>query len=153
MKISNLSFDIRRDRDNRFIDIIVDNKSMYDLLNIDGSGMTTILSTHFTHTDVNEFSGYFEGKFIDPELKTGITPFYVCGECGDYGCGVLGWKVEVTGEIIKWSDFHWDDNLDPEEYGSDVPNIPDLIFSSNQYMNIIKDMPNLYEKMIGQYES
>ena len=152
MKISKLAFAIRKNTSNQFVDILVDGESMYATLGIHGSGMSTVLSTAFAQSSVTEFANYFDSKFIDPELKSGIAPFYVCSECGDYGCGVLGWKVDFINEIVKWSDFQWDDNIDPQEYNSDVLDIPDLFFTLHQYTCAVAGIHNLYNIMSEQHE-
>lgn len=152
MKISKLSFAIRKNNSDQFVDILVDGESMYATLGINDSGMSTVLSTAFAQSSVSEFANYFDGKFMDPELKSGIAPFYVCGECGDYGCGVLGWKVEFNDKIVKWSDFQWDDNIDSEEYDSDMLDIPDLFFTQHQYADAVADMYNFYNIMSEQHE-
>lgn len=49
-----------------------------------------------------------------PESPSGRVPIYVCGECGDLGCGAVTAKVELTPEGYVWKDFGYENDYAPE---------------------------------------
>ncbi len=38
---------------------------------------------------------------------------YVCGECGDLGCGYFSVEVRIADDCVVWSEPGWEDNLGP----------------------------------------
>jgi hypothetical protein len=40
------------------------------------------------------------------------VPIYVCGECGDLGCGAITAIVERTPEGFVWRNFAFENNYD-----------------------------------------
>lgn len=69
-----------------------------------------------------------------PELANGRVPIFVCGECGDLGCGAITAAVEWTADTVVWRDFGWDVNYETDEDGEDDPmSAGPLIFDRAQY--------------------
>lgn len=80
-----------------------------------------------------------------PELVSGIVPVYICSECGDYGCGVFGWKISFGKDTVIWSDFGWDDTLD-DDITEDEPDPlyarKAITFDRTQYFNALDHIPS-----------
>jgi hypothetical protein len=70
-----------------------------------------------------------------PELANGRIPIFVCGACGDLGCGATTAAVEWTADTVVWRDFGWDVNYqtDDDEDDDDPEFAGPLIFDRGQY--------------------
>lgn len=69
-----------------------------------------------------------------PELANGRVPIFVCGDCGDLGCGAITAAVEWTADTVVWRDFGWDVNYETDEDDDDDPEFAGpLIFDRAQY--------------------
>ena len=50
---------------------------------------------------------------VEPDFPDGRVALYVCGECGDYGCGATTVRVTFGADEVVWDDFGWQTNYDP----------------------------------------
>jgi hypothetical protein len=53
------------------------------------------------------------------ESRAPIAPdrvaLFICPECGDLGCGAITFKLSRGGGTVRWSEFAYENNYDPEE--------------------------------------
>lgn len=162
MKLSSLSFALRTDEHDDFeikllrtrkihqvvtsVDILIDGKSLLDSLKLSSSGLTTWASSHFKQPMLtSELYEQLTKGIPAPELVSGIVPVYICSECGDYGCGVFGWKISFGKDTVIWSDFGWDDTLD-DDITEDEPDPlyarKAITFDRTQYFNALDHIPS-----------
>ncbi len=72
-------------------------------------------------------------------LPSGRVPLYVCGECGDLGCGAIAVLVSTLEECVVWSNIGSEGNAfkpkpgPPPEPTSDFPDLRDFYFSRSEY--------------------
>lgn len=138
-----------------FIDIVIDGKSFLNLMELNGLGITTAISSHFEKPmQPTELRDLLAKGLSVPELTSGIVPVYVCGECGDYGCGVFGWKIRFGKDTVTWSNFGWDDNLNETLDEDDEPDPQYLhktiTFDRAQYFEALEHIPALNRHGLGK---
>jgi hypothetical protein len=137
------------------IDILIDGKSILNVMGLGGSGITTAVSSHFKKPmQPTELRDMLAKGLSVPELTSGIVPVYVCGECGDYGCGVFGWKMNFGENTVTWYDFGWDDNLN-ETFDEDDEPDPQYLhktitFDRAQYFEALEHIPALNRHGLGK---
>lgn len=129
-------------------DICVDGKSVLELFGIPSeASMTTVANSRFAIDNTEELCRQLGGDFSTPELPTSITPFYICKECGDYGCGVFGWKISLNKDTVVWHSFSYDDSLEHSDDENDEYDDEDkewlsrkIIFNKKQYFDAIEEL-------------
>jgi|GEM_PF-4700680 len=52
---------------------------------------------------------------IPTERSDSRAALYICGECGDLGCGYFSVKVTLVDDCVVWSEPGWEDNLFREQ--------------------------------------
>ncbi len=162
MKHSSLSFTIRTEERDSFevklfrtrkihrqvtsVGILIDGIDLLDMMELGSAGLTTWANSDFKQPmQAAELRDQLAKGLSTPELTSGIVPVYVCGECGDYGCGVFGWKISFGENTVTWSDFGWDDNLDKVFEEDDEPDPlyagKTIVFDRTQYFEALKNIP------------
>jgi len=53
---------------------------------------------------------------LQASLPAGRVELYVCRGCGDLGCGALTVHIERCGQVVRWSQFGWEDDLTDEPH-------------------------------------
>ena len=61
------------------------------------------------------------GEFSTAGLDAGRVFLFVCGACGDLGCGEVTAALEVDPDRITWSRFAWENGFEPAEVIEDAP--------------------------------
>jgi hypothetical protein len=119
----------------RYLDFIVDNHSLFEMISDDLIGRLG--------WGANEI----ERDAIDilllkkqPDLPDGRCLLYVCPECGDIGCGALTVKIEKTSGHFVWKEFGYENNYDGrmpllEEY----KHIGPFFFDQHQYFQVLNN--------------
>lgn len=95
-----------------WLDFMIDGSSLHDRLEV---------------ADLDLIGGFGwgeeEGRLVylnrlllrePPGLESGRVPLFVCPECGDIGCGAITIRLEKVGQSIRWSDFGYENDYDPE---------------------------------------
>jgi hypothetical protein len=96
------------------IDFVIDDTSLLDLLVNSGGGHGDFMGCF-----VRGFGTENERKKAqltgggEPETEGGRCLLYVCPECGDIGCGAYGARIKITGELIEWYDFAYENGYEP----------------------------------------
>jgi hypothetical protein len=49
----------------------------------------------------------------EPDFPDGRVALYVCGECGDYGCGATTVRIASGTDVVVWDQFGWQTDYDP----------------------------------------
>lgn len=63
---------------------------------------------------------------------------YVCGECGDIGCGATTLQIDIDGDLVTWSNFAYENNyqeIDFEGYEEIGP----IVFRLEEYRNVLRN--------------
>ena len=94
----------------RYLDFIIDGSSLQDALNA-GERVTGL----------GCWDAELEDRYIlqlltqvPGESPSGRVPIYLCGECGDLGCGAITARVERASRVVTWRDFAVENNYDPD---------------------------------------
>ncbi|HEX9058805.1 MAG TPA: oxidoreductase [Clostridia bacterium] len=125
-----------------FADLIINEVSLYKLLKDRGFDLISCLGWSFIDIQQNEIDKFLLKGL--PDFKNYRYAIYVCPECGDLGCGAISIKIERQGEIVIWSDFGFEDNLEIEAVKYDkLKDIGPFYFRYDNYEGIIKSTLNM----------
>ena len=70
----------------------------------------------------------------DPDLHEGRNSILVCPLCGDLGCGAYSARFQQEGDVIKWSEFGYENNYDPASVELDrFKLMSSFVFLWNEY--------------------
>ena len=120
----------------RYLDFIVDGQSLRDRLeppeHVTGLGC---------------WVAGFEREYIQqlltraaPASPTGRVPIYVCGECGDLGCGAITAIVERTTTGFIWRDFAFENNYDSAMADLDqYRGVGPFLFNKTAYFQVLNE--------------
>ena len=68
------------------------------------------------------------------DLPNNRRSIFVCGECGDIGCGALTAVIEEVGDTIVWRDFGYENNYDDASLDLETfSNFGPLVFDKDSY--------------------
>ena len=62
---------------------------------------------------------------------------FVCGECGDLGCGAITVRLTVTDDQVIWSDWAYQNNYDEEIQEAGLDDLQPLVFDRRQYQAVL----------------
>lgn len=63
-------------------------------------------------------------------------PLVACSECGEPGCDGLWTRIEMSDEIVRWTDFYKNPGLNPMA----LDRVPDLVFDRKQYTSAFNSL-------------
>jgi hypothetical protein len=70
----------------------------------------------------------------DPDFPEGRNSILVCALCGDLGCGAFSARFQREGDTIRWSEFGYENNYDPDSVELEwYKCIPAFEFSWSEY--------------------
>ena len=117
----------------RFLDFEVNGTSLYDALR--GYGFDHI-GAIWLEPDVEVEADATVAKLLGqapPDLPPDRVAVYVCPECGDLGCGAITVRVDLGRDEIRWHDWAWQTDYDPEPDRSELAEMPPLSFDRATY--------------------
>ncbi len=121
-----------------YFDFLISNQLLGKLFGIPKSDLIGAFgwseNIEYENKRVDEFLGLRK-----PELETGRSCFFVCPECGDIGCGAITGKIEISDNIVIWTDFGYENGYaEPlyEKYNKIGP----FTFDKSEYVKIIRGL-------------
>lgn len=124
-----------RHPESHYLDFVIDGQSLATRLRI-ARGLATLMNRAW----LPAVSGAIDellGKRPTDGLDPGRVALYVCGDCGDLGCGAVTATLLVDNDRVTWSDFAWDNGYEPTD---SIDHAPDSIaFATADYADIFSD--------------
>lgn len=75
---------------------------------------------------------------IPSKLESGRVPVLVCEECGDVGCGAFAVRVVREDDLIKWTDWAYENGYEPARELTWPTRPSNLVFDRNTYESEIR---------------
>lgn len=115
----------------KFLDIVIDGKSMYDRL---GDLISPLgwLAIEETQKIIGSF--LLKGPSDFPNNRRSI---YVCPECADLGCGALSAVIEKDGDVILWRDFGYENDYEDTVHFENYAQLGPYRFKFDEYENAL----------------
>lgn len=124
---------VTRHPESHYLDFVVDGQRLADRLGV-APDMTTLLNRAWLPSvegTVLELLGERPAVGLD----LGRVLLFVCGECGDLGCGAVTAALDVDADRVTWSQFAWESGYEPSE---PVQSAPDsLTFGTADYAKLL----------------
>lgn len=108
--------------ESHYLDFVVDGQRLGDLVGR-SADMTTSLNRAWlssVEASVQELLGQRAEEGLDP----GRVALFVCGECGDLGCGAVTALLQMSEDRVTWSGFAWENGFEPLDL---IKNAPDAV--------------------------
>ncbi len=96
----------------RYVDFVIDGRSLFDALNAADQDLIGVLGWAGKGTDLVTIEQLLLRR--DAPFPDGRHMIFVCGECGDIGCGAIRADVCTEGDQIVWKNFGFENNYDEE---------------------------------------
>ena len=103
---------ITRHPESHFLDLVVDGQSLRTTTATPGPELVTELNRPWLHV-VPEAVDRLLGRRPSEDLDTGRVPLLLCHVDGDLVCGALTAALRVGDTEVTWSDFRWEDLINP----------------------------------------
>lgn len=115
-----------------YLDFVVDGSSLGKLTGSKKQDLVSFLATGFTEVEVDKA---FRRLLLDQpaDLPGNRRSIYVCGECGDVGCGAVTVEILDTDNGIVWRNFGYENNWENKINFSGLEQIGPFTFQKNQY--------------------
>ena len=124
---------VTRRPESHYLDFVVDGQPLVHQLPV-ARGMVTPLNRVWLPS-VESAILELLGQRPTDGLGAGRVSLFVCGECGDLGCGAVTATLQVESDRITWSQFGWENNYEPAE---PIENAPDFLsFAAPHYEAIL----------------
>lgn len=105
--------------ESHYLDFLIGGHRLAHSLPI-GPDMTTLLNRAWLPSVEGSVMELL-GRRPTAGLDIGRIFLFVCGECGDLGCGAVTAAIEVGAERTTWSQFAWESGFEPAEPIDDAP--------------------------------
>lgn len=115
-----------------YLDFVIDEQRLADQIPL-ARGLATPLNRAWLPSvegAVLELLGERPGAGLD----NGRIPLFVCGECGDLGCGAVTVALDMDQDRITWSQFAWENGFEPAEPIENTPT--SLVFAAADYNKV-----------------
>jgi hypothetical protein len=94
----------------RYLDFIVDGKSLHELTGAGNFDMIGVLGWAGLEADRKAIRQLL--LELPAVLPAGRQQIFVCAECGDIGCGSITAHVSSSGDCYVWRDFAYENDYD-----------------------------------------
>jgi hypothetical protein len=116
-----------------FLDLVVDGRSLVPELGRRGYELVTPLWTGAAGRqcwpeEVDRLTGRRPGPGRD-----GRVALFVCGECGDLGCGAVTVRLTCSDSEVSWADWGFETGRDGEFHRDGLQDLPTYVFDGSAY--------------------
>jgi hypothetical protein len=127
MKNSNGTFKSER----HFLDFVINGESLWEKLG-KSRDLVSILCREFALTETSRAVDrlLLNGDSDHPQDRRSL---FVCGECGDLGCGAITLVVVKDGDAIVWKDFGFENNYDDNIELNEFKDVGPFMFDATLY--------------------
>ena len=120
----------------RYLDFIIDGQSLHERL--EPRDHVTGLGCWVAEFELVYIQQLLARVTLEP--PAGRAPIYVCGECGDLGCGAITAIVERTTKGFVWRDFAFENNYDSDMTDLDAyRGVGPFLFNKTVYWQVLKE--------------
>ncbi len=120
-----------------FLDFIVDERSLGDAFKDAGHDLVSVFTAEWT----NSYREDAVRRLLlerDSDFPNGRRSLYVCGECGDLGCGAITIILEIKDDIVIWRDFGYENNYENIIHFEKLEQLGPFRFPVESYRKIIE---------------
>lgn len=128
-----LDGNVTRYPESHYLDFVIDGRSLTEQIAC-ARGLATTLNRAWLAT-VNDAVGELRGTRSTDGLSPGRVALYVCGDCGDLGCGAVTAKLHVGADTVSWAEFAWENGYEPSDPIKDSPTV--IHFSAPNYADVL----------------
>ncbi|MFT5599821.1 MAG: hypothetical protein ACI9N1_000047 [Flavobacteriales bacterium] len=138
------AFILDRTTGHLFVDFLVNNESLYEKFELDGTLRIGVLGWSSQEWETKNINIFLSE--IKPVLDNGRVELFVCSDCGDIGCGATTLKLTKTNNKIVWSEFGDDDDFGPVDC-SDYETGLQYQFDELEYGNTFEELKSALLKL------
>lgn len=124
---------VTRHPESHYLDFVVDGRSLTEQIAL-ARGLVTPINRAWLPT-VKDAIAELQGTRPADGLTPGRIALYVCGDCGDLGCGAVTATLNVDTCKISWTDFAWDNGYEPTDPIKDSPSA--VHFTAENYAAVL----------------
>jgi len=96
----------------RFLDFVIGERSLFDMLHAANQDLIGVLGWASKEMDIATIDQLLLRQ--SAALPNGRHLIFVCGECGDIGCGAITADVCSEDDQIVWKNFGFENDYDEE---------------------------------------
>jgi len=112
-----------------YLDFVVDGQSLLDGAPYD---LVTILCREWALEEREKSVRRLLGE--EPaDFQEDRRSLLVCAECGDIGCGAVSIILRLSDKTVRWQDFGYQNNYEPEIHGDHLKRLGPFEFDLEDY--------------------
>jgi len=118
-----------------YADIVIDGESLYEMIAHKYDFVSSLGwgSNEFQEQQIDRLLLRMEA-----ELPDNRNTLYICPACADLGCGAITIEINFVDEVVTWSKFGWQNNLEDNNKVSYLENINEYTFNRKDYEEVIE---------------
>lgn len=124
---------VARHPESHYLDFVIDGQRLAHRLPV-ARGMATPLNRAWLPSVENAVLELL-GKRPTAGLEAGRVSLFVCGECGDLGCGAVTAALDMDPDRITWRQFAWENGYEPAEPIENAP--ASIAFGTADYEKVL----------------
>ena len=112
-----------------YLDFVVDGQSLSDGARYD---LVTILCREWAVVEREKSVRRLLGE-ESADFQEDRRSLLVCAECGDIGCGAVSIILRLSDKTVRWQDFGYQNNYEPEIHGEHLKRLGPFEFDLEDY--------------------
>lgn len=121
--------------ESHYLDFVVNDRSLTEQIPL-ARGLVTPINRAWLPT-VRDAIAELQGIRHTDGLTPGRIALYVCGDCGDLGCGAVTATLHVDAYKISWTGFAWDNGYEPTDPIKGGPTA--IHFTAESYAGVLAE--------------
>ncbi|HET6928712.1 MAG TPA: hypothetical protein VFI45_00200 [Candidatus Acidoferrum sp.] len=125
-----------------YLDFVIDGISLAERFSSAGFDLVGVFSKSWA-AGANEAA--FKRLLLQEvsDFPNGRCSVFVCGECGDLGCGAVSTHVSASENTIIWKDFGFQNNYEPEIHFEKLGDLGPFHFNIEGYRRRLSEAVTL----------
>ena len=120
-----------------YLDFVVDGRSLGRELRTAGYDLVSVFTAEWTDSTLEEAAGRLL-LTKNSNFPNGRRSLYVCGECGDLGCGAVSIVLDMKEETAIWRDFGYENTYEDVVRFEELRSLGPFQFSLEGYRRTIE---------------
>jgi hypothetical protein len=129
----------------RYADFVVDGRSLGQSMKSAGYDLVSVFTAEWENSYLEEAKQRLLLQ-RDSDFPNGRRALYVCGECGDLGCGAVSIIVEFHNESVVWRNFGYENTWEEIVRVEKLQSIGPFRFPLEGYRKAIQGAVELFNQ-------
>jgi hypothetical protein len=119
-----------------YVDFVVDGQSLCEQAIRAGYDLVSVLAREWVPEEREKSLRRL--MLVDPaDFPHNRRSLFVCGECGDLGCGAVSIVIDFSEDMVTWREFGYENNYDEQVHFDKLKDVGPFKFSLQEYKDTL----------------